>query len=221
MLNAIDVPAAAPRARMALARLRDHLGGRRGPSGLYYHDGRSRLRRRFPNIATEIYTLLALVHVAQRLGDAPATMHARVLGDRLLSTQLPDGAWPWLFDAETGSVIEPYEVYSVHQDAMAPMALLELSALTGAAEYAEAARAGLGWSTGNNELGVNLLDDDALFAHRSIRRAPPWHRVALATSVAAALTGTRARPRRWSPLELNRTCRPYHLGWILEAWAGR
>ena len=47
----------------------------------------------------------------------------RATADRLLAMQLPDGGWPWLFDAERGTVVERYEIYSVHQDAMAPMAL--------------------------------------------------------------------------------------------------
>jgi hypothetical protein len=39
----------------------------------------------------------------------------------------------------------------------------------------------------------------------------------------AAAAYFRAGPRLAAPeeLELNRAMRPYHLGWLLEAWAGR
>lgn len=202
-------------------RLSRHLRvDRRAPSGLYYHDASSRLRRYLPNFATEIYTLLALALTAGHLGDERARRDAVTLADHLLHTQLPDGAWPWLFDARSGAVVERYELYSVHQDAMAPMALLELSAVTGDTRYEEAARRGLAWSRGNNELGVDLLDEDARFAHRSIRRRQPWDRVALAVNTGATLATRHPLRVGSSSLELNAVTRPYHLGWILEAWAG-
>jgi hypothetical protein len=83
-------------------------------------------RRRFPNFATQIYSVLALAVVARHGLDDRALPAAIVTADRLLEMQLPDGGWPWLFDAERGAVVEHYEIYSVHHDAMAPMARLEL-----------------------------------------------------------------------------------------------
>ena len=64
--------------------------------------------------------------------------------DRLPRLQRPDGGWPWLFDTRSGRVVEPYEIYSVHQDAMAPMALLELTEASGEARYRDAALGGAG-----------------------------------------------------------------------------
>ncbi len=90
--------------------------------------------------------------------------------DRLLELQLPDGGWPWLFDAERGTVVERYEVYSVHQDAMAPMALFELSEATGDPRYRDAAVRGLRWIHGDNELGRNMVDRENRLVLRSIRR---------------------------------------------------
>jgi hypothetical protein len=211
-----------PAAVVPLRRILGHLRSERlAPSGLFYHDGQKHLRHRLPNFATEIYAVLALAVVA-RLGlDERAKSEAVRLADHLIRMQLPDGGWPWLFDADRAMVVEPYEVYSVHQDAMAPMALLELSAVTDDGRYAAAARRGLPWSTGQNELGVNLLDRDATFAHRSIRRRSPWDRVALAANSASVLAIGRPLRTGAANLELNQTCRPYHLGWILEAWAGR
>jgi hypothetical protein len=67
-------------------------------------------------------------------------------------------------------------------------------------------------------LGVDLVDDSAAVIHRSIRRRRPWHRLVPATKSASAWCTGRAL-REWDGnLEVDRTCRPYHLGWILEAW---
>ena len=205
-----------------VAVLTNHLRKERlATSGLAYHFGRGHTRRHLPNFATQIYTLMALVELSRLAGDEKALAEAVTLGDHLLRLQRPDGGWPWLFHADSARTVEEYEVYSVHQDAMAPMGLLGLSAISGHAKYGQAAVDGLAWSRGANELRVDLLNRDECFAHRSIRRRWPWSRAIPGVASAAALAGRRPSRPVTSPLEVNRTCRPYHLGWILEAWAGR
>ncbi len=205
-----------------LDRVADHLQReRRSPSGLYYHDATSRFRRHLPNFATEIYTLMALTALARGDHLAGARASAETLAEHLVRLRLPDGGWPWLYDADRADVAEAYEIYTVHQDAMAPMGLLELTTLTGDDRWARAAVESVAWSRGSNELGVDLLDAEHGFAHRSIRRKAPWDRVALAANSASTRFGGKRLLARSSRVEVNRTCRPYHLGWMLEAWAGR
>ncbi len=212
-----------PAAEPSLAAVVAHLERRRrAPSGLYYHDAASTVRRRLPNFATEIYTVLALTAVASATGDDGAQRNAIGLADHLLRLQLDDGGWPWLFDADRARVVERYEVYSVHQDAMAPMALNALTDLTGDSRYAAAAVGGLAWSHGDNELNTSLFDRAAGFAHRSIRRRRPLDRAVLAANAAAdRLIGRPVLAGGALGVQLNRTMRPYHLGWILEAWGAR
>ena len=69
---------------------------------------------------------------------------------------------------------------------MAPMALLELSEVTGEPRYRDAAIRGLDWIFGQNDLGREMLDRDAGILYRSIRRS--------AASTARSSTRTR-RPR--------------------------
>jgi uncharacterized protein YyaL (SSP411 family) len=188
-------------------------------SGLLRHGGSGR-RARFPNFATQIYGVLALTIAAKQGVDDRALRAARRAADRVIALQLEDGGWPWLFDAERGRVVERYEVYSVHQHAMAPMGLLELHELTGEDGYRAAAVRGLPWIHGQNELGADMVRRDEGIVLRSIRRRRPLDRAAIYAKTAAALAGVAVdRPARF--LELNETCRPYELGWLLEAWAGR
>lgn len=191
------------------------------PSGLFYHYGDDRRRRRFPNFATQIYGVLAAATAARRDLDERALPAARGAADRLLELQLPDGGWPWLYDAERGSVVERYEVFSVHQHGMAPMALLEVADVAGEDRYLAAARRGVEWLHGRNELGLEMADEGERMIYRSIRRQPPRDRIALATNLAAASAGMPPPLARARRLELNAVCRPYELGWLLEAWAGR
>jgi hypothetical protein len=191
------------------------------PGRLFTHRDSGR-RARFPNFATQIYGVLALA-IAGRNGHATdrALATARRVAGRLLELQRPDGGWPWIFDAKRGTVVEPYEIYSVHQDAMAPMALLELSELTGEPQYRDAAIRGLDWIFGQNDLGREMLDREAGILYRSIRRKPGFDRALLYANTATSSVGRAALSGLRGPLELNPTDRPYHLGWILEAWAGR
>lgn len=219
---ALQVAGGNDAARPALSSALDQLlGANRAPSGLFRHYGDGRRRARFPNFATQIYAVLALATAGRHGLDERALPAARAAADRLLALQLPDGGWPWLFDAERGTVAERYEIYCVHQHAMAPMAMFELTEATQDQRYAAAAAHGLDWISGRNELGADMVDRPEGLVYRSIRRKRPWDRVGIATNVATALAVGRSRAGRSRRTELNRTDRPYSFGWILEAWAGR
>ena len=200
----------------ALERL---LGRIDSASGLFRHHDSGR-RARFPNFATQIYGVLALA-VAARNGRGHTLGAARRAADRLLELQRPDGGWPWIYDTRSGRVVEPYELYSVHQDAMAPMALLELTEVSGDSRYADAALRGVEWVFGRNDLRRTMIDRDARVLYRSIRRRRGFDRAMLYVNTAGALAGTAILAGTGTPLEVNPTDRPYHLGWVLEAWAGR
>jgi hypothetical protein len=193
-------------------------------SGLFRHSGDGAFRSRFPNFATQIYAVLALATVAKLglAGADRAAEAARRASERLQALQLPDGGWPWLYDVESGRVVERYEVYTVHQDAMAPLGLLELAEATGERAHAAAAVHGLSWIHGRNELGRTMLDPGHNILYRSIRRRRPWDRLLLyANTASSTVTGAGRVATSGGPLELNRSDRPYHLGWVLAAWCGR
>ncbi len=191
------------------------------PSGLAWHFGRG-WRKRFPNFATQIYSVHALSLRARLLGDERCARQAKIIADRLGSMQRRNGGWPWLYDAARGTVVEPFEIYSVHQHAMAPMALIELHEATGYAVN-EILERSLAWLA-DNELQLQMVDEATGLLYRSIRRAKPRDRFAIYGRTLASLMGAipdRGQTENPRGLELNATCRPYELGWLLEAWAGR
>lgn len=203
-----------------LAEARKQLLDRSTASGLFTHTTRGP-RRRFPNFATQIYGIQALAKLARLRDDEEARRAAQAAGERLLALQLPDGGWPWIFDAERGTIVEPYEIYSVHQDAMAPMAMHGLSDATGDERYRAAAVYGLDWIWGRNELEAQMLDRGTGMLYRSIRRRERLDRAYLFGRTAVSYVHPPKMKDARKTLEINRTDRPYHLGWILEAWAGR
>jgi hypothetical protein len=206
--------------RILDAARRELVDERCAESGLLFHTSRGP-RRRFPNFASQIYGILALSLLCRSRGDQQAREAARAVGNRLLELQLPDGGWPWIFDAHRGTIVEPYEIYSVHQDSMAPMAMNSLSAATDDARYRAAAVYGLDWIWGRNELGAQMLDPGVGMLYRSIRRRKGSDRAALYGRTATSYVRTPKLKENPSGLEINRTDRPYHLGWVLEAWSGK
>jgi hypothetical protein len=178
-------------------------------------------RRRLPHFADQIYSLLALSQLARVREDAEALEAALSLGRKIVELQMPNGAWPWICDPVRGTVVEPYEIYSIHQDSMAMMGLHRLSAASGDPSFRAAALRGLDWNYGENELGAQMFDQGAGMIYRSIRRTQRFARVGQARNAVAAYAHAKPRLAPASRLEVNRTMRPYHLGWILEAWAGK
>ena len=190
------------------------------PSGV-----RSTLIHRVTSFAAQVYPLHGLATYHRVTGEAPAPALARVAA-RIVEAQGPLGQWWWLYSTKTRAVLEGYPVYSVHQDGMAFMALLPLEAL-GVGAYREPLALGLEWLSDRNELSTDLVRRDPPFVFRNIQRAGSdadamfgISRGNLARVVARSLRPgtdhTVADPGR---LEVLRECRPYHLGWLLYAFA--
>ncbi|HLN10758.1 MAG TPA: hypothetical protein VK281_17610, partial [Xanthobacteraceae bacterium] len=120
-------------------------------SGLFF-DQASGLRRRWASFATQTYLTLACYHYGELFGDRNAIGVANRCAAKLISLQGPDGEWPWFYDVPRGCIVDWYEVYSVHQDGMAP-AFLEHAEPHGVRGATEALSRGFVWIYGNNQLG--------------------------------------------------------------------
>ena len=84
------------------------------------------------------------VELFQKFTDPRALDIARQCAQHICALQGKSGQWWWHYDYRTGEILEGYPVYSVHQDAMAPMALLALEEAGGGDYWAPIAK-GLQW----------------------------------------------------------------------------
>ncbi|WP_235215224.1 hypothetical protein [Phaeacidiphilus oryzae] len=246
---AVDVeePLAAARERL----LRSRIGG--GP--LFPHATGPGLvpwyRAHIGCFADQTYPLQALarVHAGAPNGDPAALAAAAACATRICELQGPDGQWWWHYDVRRGSVVEGYPVYSVHQHAMAPTALLDLveaeagtagGAGTGGGsyghyDYGAAIRNGLRWLLRAPELadsGVELIQDELGVTWRKAYRGDPAKAVRAVRGLASLALpqprrspgrpGSRSAPldRLFRPDAVDRECRPYEFGWLLYAWLG-
>jgi hypothetical protein len=172
------------------------------------------------SFADQIYPLQALARLHGSADDVPALAVANQLAATICTAQGAAGQWPWHYDSRTGMVVEDFPVYSVHQHAMAPMALMDLAEAGGDGHLAEICK-GLRWLGHPPETEENLILSDPPVIWRKVARND---RRKLVRGLRAA--STRVRPGfRFSALDnlfppgaVDHECRPYEIGWLLMAW---
>jgi hypothetical protein len=215
--------------RLGSAAMNELLGRFSTTAQLFGGSGRSIRPKRLldsnlTSFASQVYPIHGLATYARATSGDPPREALRA-ADRVVELQGPLGQWWWIYSLRDGSVVEPYPVYSVHQDAMAFMALAPLENL-GFRAYERELMRGLSWLYGSNELQTPLLDLERLVVSRCIQR-----RGADADGVwgmsssqrRAARLGSWALASRQSlvvasdELEILQEVRPYHLGWALYA----
>ncbi len=173
--------------------------------------------------ADQIYSIQALASYHRRIGDQRSLDIATRCAAQIVRQQGQAGQWWWHYDTRTGGVVEEYPVYSVHQDAMAPMALFELQE-AGGPDLSDAIHHGLTWVRFAPEVGCSLIDDDLPLIWRKVGRCEPRKFVRASRSITTKLhPALRMKwlDRFFPPSRIDFECRPYHLGWILYTWLRR
>jgi hypothetical protein len=181
------------------------------------------------SFASQVYPIIALSHYSAVSGRDEALRAAKQTADLLCRLQGPEGQWWWIYSPRKGAAVVAYPVYSVHQDAMGPMALLAVrQAGDGDETYLSSIARSLAWLDGHPECPQEaMIDREAGAVWRAIQRDRPDRtgafglglRERLRMHLAAWMPKRDGRPLRRG--HVCRECRPYHLGWILlaAAWA--
>lgn len=216
--------------RSAPAELRDRTADRLldsfdERSSLFVHDDRrGGLRSHVSCFADAVYPIHALSLYSAATGNRRALTVASRCAAHVCEMQGRAGQWWWHYDCRTGSVVERYPVYAIHQDAMAPMALFALDA-AGGVSFARAVERGLTWLTSAPELhGGSLVDLEADTVWRKVARREPGKAARYLQAGASALHPRLRVPALdtvFPPTTIDYEDRPYHWGWLLYAWAGR
>jgi hypothetical protein len=191
-----------------------------GESGIFGHQaGRGTfggmLRGRIGSFADQIYAIHAISRFTAAFEmDAPLST-ARNCAEAMCGAQGPRGEWWWHYDSSSGEVVRGYPVFSVHQYALAPMALLPLGKVIGE-DLSEFVAKGIRWVGGQNELGVDLRDMTLSVIWSGIRLTRAFQ-MYLDDVVGMIRTRRDGGSRRETAVLAE--CRPYELGWLLYAFA--
>jgi hypothetical protein len=209
-----------------LATARQRLLAARGPAVYPHTTGPDTpwYRAHVGSFADQVYPIQALARLHRSADDPEALAVAGTVAGAICSAQGAGGQWWWHYDSRTGAVVEGYPVYSVHQHAMGPMALLDL-ADAGGDGHLDAIRRGLRWLAGPPEsqsgsLGQLVLDEPPI-TWRKVARADPRKVVrGLRAASTRIVPGARvaALDRVYPPGVVDHECRPYELGWMLYTW---
>ncbi len=203
----------------AIARaLFQHLDRYYSCSSHLFYDGAKGWRRRFSSFATHTYLTLACYIYGEWAKDQRAITLAKNCSAKLISLQGPQGEWPWFFYTPAGRVVDFYEIYSVHQDGMAP-AWLEYAQQHEVPGAEEALIKGFMWIYGENQLRRSMLrKKEGLICRSQIRRGERDSKSRrVVRALVNAVTGGGQDLIAPSKLDLRLECRSYHLGWVL--WA--
>jgi hypothetical protein len=177
-------------------------------------------RSHLGSFADQVYPVQALARLHASGDDPQALAVAERVAAAICRAQGVAGQWWWHYDARTGDVVEGYPVYSVHQYAMAPMALFDL-AEAGGRDHSDAVCRGLRWLASRPETSEDMISDDPPVIWRKVARGDQKKVV---RGAAAAVTRIRRGARLpgvdllFRPGAVDHECRPYELGWLLYAW---
>jgi hypothetical protein len=205
-------------------RSRGLLLAHQGPAGIFPHAlpaaSLGRARAHVGCFADQVYPIQALARFAAAYADAESLVAANLCARRICGLQGRAGQWWWHYDSRGDSVVEGFPVYSVHQHAMAPMALMDLFD-AGGDEHADAIYRGLRWVTTHPEVLEDLVDPRFGVVWRKVGRREPTKAVrrlnAMTTAIRPRLTAP-SLDRVFPPTKVDYECRPYELGWLLYAW---
>lgn len=230
VISALATARAQAEVEPQLAAARDRLLGSLAPgSRIFPHVTGPGLvrpyRRHVACFADQVYPIQALARLHRSGPDRAALAAADACAAAICELQGEGGQWWWHYDARTDAVIEGYPVYTVHQHAMAPMALFDL-AEAGGTDHLNAIVRGLNWITDPAELRAApkpMILDEAGVTWRKVYRGDPRKIVrGLRTITTHRAPGLRvhAIDRIYRPRSIDRECRPYEFGWLLFTWLG-
>ena len=224
-LTALSVAQPEPRHALRLRVAKRLMSAYSERAGLFPHTvGAAALRSHVTCFADQVYPIQALAEYSRVTGDPVSLSIAEACAARICALQGPAGQWWWHYDARTGTVLEEYPVYAIHQDAMGPMALFALATAGGTRHDAAVARS-LEWLAASPELdGGSLIDAAAATLWRKVaRREPNKASRYLQAAASRWREGSRLPGLQhvFAPGAVDFEDRPYHWGWFLYAWARR
>jgi len=190
-----------------------------GASGIFKHQVSTgfsgKFRSNIGSFADQVYPIYAFSLYAQIKKNYEALLIAKECAFKICEHQSTIGEWLWHYDSRNGKTISKYPIYSVHQDAMAPIALFAIQRATNI-NFDSYIYKGLDWLVENNSLNENMID---------IKNNLIWSGIGprdTERKIKSTLKHIGFRTKEeYSSLEIVKECWSYHLGWVLYAFAGR
>ncbi|KAA3660726.1 MAG: hypothetical protein DWQ10_06050 [Calditrichaeota bacterium] len=180
------------------------------------------MRNKIGNFADQIYSVYALSTYSDIFKISKALEQALQCANRLCELQGDKGQWWWHYHSKKNIIAANYPVYGVHQSGMTPMTLFKLSEVSGQ-DFKSSILRGVNWLTGDNELGIEMIDWQNNIIWRDIKWKQPRASLKYLSMATATLgmNGISRLVNRIPAYKVNHEMRSYHLGWVLYAFADK
>lgn len=187
-------------------------------NGIFDHSGnvgfKSKVRRHIGTFADQVYPIYAFCIFSKVIESEEALQIALKCAKKICALQGSLGQWWWHYHSVRGEVVRHYNVYSVHQDSMAPMALMAIQEATGI-DFKKFIHKGVMWVSGKNEINYNMIDTKSNLIWRCLYEKKNMMYVEEIFS----LLRISKQINKHKNLFIKYECRPYHLGWILYTFS--
>jgi hypothetical protein len=194
--------------------IRNNYGGK----GIFKHQSNEsfigKLRGNISTFADQVYPIYAFVLFSHKFENEEALLIAEQTALKLCELQGKNGEWMWHYNSDNGKVLSDYPVYSVHQDAMAPIALYAIQKATNKS-YEKYIFKGLDWLS-ENILNFDMVSKEHNTIWRGIIPDNNYRKIRTFFSIRGFSTNN-----EFKNLKIWKECWSYHLGWLLYAYAGR
>ena len=172
-------------------------------------------RVKYGRFTDQVFAIYAFMRYAQAFEDRQSLKIALECAQQLVQNQGELGQWWDLYNVEKGKVARKYPVYSMHQDALAPLALLGVGERTGH-NFEDAVNYGVHWLNRNNEIDMPMISTSLHVIWEGM------HDAKRKLYIEEPYSGLTYRPGKEKPRTLTAAfeCRPSHLGWLLFALSG-
>lgn len=187
-------------------------------NGLFRNNAHG-VRKNYTSFASQCYLINACYLYGRAYDNIEALAIADKVTKRMLELQGEDGSWPWFYHAPSASVVDEYELYSVHQHGMSSL-FLTIAEQRGIPGAREAIYKGFSWIDGQNILGRTMTVPELGLFYRSIVRKNE-KRSRIRRALRSLRWSKSAKPDAMKPetLTVRRECRSYELGWLLYSFA--
>jgi hypothetical protein len=194
------------------------LEGNQSESGIFGHSASAGfLRRNFLNrtgtFADQMYAIYAFTIFARAFQIEEPLDSALRCANSIRALQGELGQWWFLYDIRSSQVVNRYPLFSLHQDGIAPLALLALEEATGQI-FHESVYKGMSWVDRPNELSDDLLNLDHRLIWDSIW---PTRRISSYWERSLGFLNISHKPQIQS-LRIQYAARADQLGWMLYAF---
>jgi hypothetical protein len=194
--------------------IRNNYGG----NGVFKHSANEslngKLRSNSGNFADQVYSIYAFVLFSKLMKNEEALLIAEATAQKICELQGNSGEWMWHYSVKTGDVISKYPIYSIHQDALAPIALYSIQAATGKS-YEKYIFKGIDWLF-KNSLNTDLICNKHNAVWDGIGPDKTYRKVKSILSHLGIIKNI-----EYKNLKVLNECSSFHLGWLLYAFAGR